>query len=463
MTIRFWLYGNSGTLELNSGAIVLAANGYTPKTGDGDTITESANVIISGATFAAIAETVRKIGQFMDAAALWQKNKDRNRYYVGFTPVTGTITEYLSELVAGRVVLDNSSLITSANGLKANAQIVFVRRNWWEENTAIGNPLMLSKTGGASWSGSASGSVVMNNYYVEASRSTSGSKNYAYADFGIGIMSGSYFDTPAPVAISLSAPSSGSPARYFISLQNPANESSAYPYHWLTAVSGSATIPASGSVVVDTTASSGSYIAQPLSSTDLAMVTASIGINTTNQFGGQFASLIMRTVGVVGTGVWVKPSLLNANMTIWEGDWSLLQAGHELHEIGIVQLPPGLYATFGSLQLKLTGKNTSGSARQLNMDYIQMTPLSGYRKLVMVPSGSALSGDNVIDDSHMGYTAVLNGAAYRVNFVAYGEPIMLSPSRLNIFTVLCELSDGTAPIDLTHTFQVNYWPRKLVL
>jgi hypothetical protein len=135
--------------------------------------------------------------------------------------------------------------------------------------------------------------------------------------------------------------------------------------------------------------------------------------------------------------------------------------GQELVELNLLPLPP-LLAGMGSLaglDLVLQSCSSSSGAHSLQVDFLHLTPLDGWRKLVSLqrglPNGSTLVEDGFLDEVYTRFGSLHSG-----DFTAYGDPLFLIPGKAQRLYFLQSVIVGQAPVGRVLQVKAAYRPRK---
>jgi hypothetical protein len=136
----------------------------------------------------------------------------------------------------------------------------------------------------------------------------------------------------------------------------------------------------------------------------------------------------------------------------------------DLQDLGVLQIPPWLRgeSDLYPVDLTLYGRRTGGAT--VNIDFIQLTPLDGYR--VLYPRGyGAAYGITVIDDgiANSLYTTGW-GSSYKTgHYLARGNPIMLWPGKDQRIYFMMTNTTGGAEVHRSADIRIYYRPRRLTL
>jgi len=241
-------------------------------------------------------------------------------------------------------------------------------------------------------------------------------------------------DLPAPCRLEmnghLEAPATGWYGNVFIGL-NANLHPDVMIDHWLEGEEGGSTVgvntPAAGLTSND------SY---KVLSWGVSTETDLIGWTLTSELmglgdGRYFRPLIRFFPGMPYNDLWLKLKIKSGAVVIWESGWNLMQQTVEIQELPTIQLPPYLIHqnSLKPLYLFLTGKRDSVDPHTIGVDYLQLTPLDGWRKLVT--RGLGCGGDDALTDDGFNNTVYIDELGdYKTDYIAYGEPILLRPGRL---------------------------------
>ena len=129
-------------------------------------------------------------------------------------------------------------------------------------------------------------------------------------------------------------------------------------------------------------------------------------------------------------------------------------------EFDTIQLPP--YRLEGGtptdLTLKLWGQSTSGSTETPRLDFLQLTPLDGWRKLT---SGDGLAQNSVLVDDGIDRIYYQEVSSEQVrDITAEGSPIYLTPAEAHrIYFLLHSETADTADYNRVASVSMYYRPR----
>ena len=179
--------------------------------------------------------------------------------------------------------------------------------------------------------------------------------------------------------------------------------------------------------------------------------------------GREFLRVVMRLVGAVPSGARVRLRLKSAAGYVWDGPVVILEAGHELQDLGVVQLPPGNLSASADLYLDLCGVWTVGT---IGVDYLAFLPLVSYRRYAPAGVGVGLGvGDWLVDDGMLGQVYIQSGADVVPGVLARGGQLVVHPhlTAVNRFWVLGEDALGAAAASRAYVVRAWWRPRRASL
>lgn len=152
---------------------------------------------------------------------------------------------------------------------------------------------------------------------------------------------------------------------------------------------------------------------------------------------------------------------------IWKGPQVSPDATRDLAILDILtfQLPPSLagLSNLAEMHLVLTAYQNSGVNLTLGIDFIQLTPVDGYRELYGA-GGAAEYNRRIVDDGIIPalYEDDGSGSGKTPNWVGYSTPIMLQPGRAQrLYFLNHTQGGGISRIQHTTAVKLYYRPRRL--
>jgi hypothetical protein len=403
---------------------------YVPVTpsADDESVTESAVILFQASSLDNLRAAVRQVEQLLSVnAPLWAEQRLGSPVYIQFDPGnTGTV--YRSQVLSGRVELDEDTLGWQWWNVVCEAQLTWTRRPYWEgpETTLV------------------NGTLIYNH-------DDSGHDNYVTVSSVGG-------NLPAPIRVEMKNEEADSTGTVWVGLNKFHNPTSLVTFLEAENANGK-------TGTADFTCSNGYYepVTLPVSEGDLLVW----NIDPDDYQGGYYRVLIrLRSAAPSGTYVKLCLSQTWPNVLWSMSDFVALNTTERIQEIGTVQISPFLVgqASQAGVNLRLRGYRSAGGT--LEVDFIALIPMDGFRKYSVV--GSALAStyrlvDDGISDPPAVYTCTDAGANRKPDYVASGTPLLLQPGTDQRLHFLQLKSDGTATITRALRVYVYYRPRRLTL
>jgi hypothetical protein len=161
--------------------------------------------------------------------------------------------------------------------------------------------------------------------------------------------------------------------------------------------------------------------------------------------------------------LWLKVKINMDTITMWESEWILAPNGFSLFELTTAQLPPYLVGAgdIYPVQLVLFGKRNIAGTHYLNVDYLQLSPLDGWRKLQTIGYQLGYQTrlvDDMLDDYL--YTDGWTPAGKVSNYYTASAPFALVPNKAQRLYILHDAQSGSSEILRTFTVKAYYRPRR---
>lgn len=408
-------------------------------------VAESLSLVITGASRSALATTQHDIEKLFEQARQYQERGVGDRVYVEYRKAdSGDV--YRSEILRGTV--QPSDETASERWFEAGAIRVTVawKRRWYWEGPE--SELSLENT-----HGSGTGGVTVYNHYD--------SVNENFVD-----IAGEDVEGVIPAACR-------------IEMTNSYNETARLSRVWLAHNIFSS--PASfdhilegeeasgGATGSSSEASDGEFTTVTWSGdTETELLSWSLSTTLLNAAAGNWFHVLVRFQLSPATDIWYRFKIIHSSTaTVWEGPWVKFDSDYvlKIRSMGLVQLPPWLTGGYDSvsLDLNLYGKKEGGDTEYI--DFIQLTPVDGFRYLY--PAGYGVQyNQRLVDDGIEGllYMDSGNGTARYGYYIAQGAPIQLWPGRdQRLYFLQHAWTGNTAEIDRTLSVRVYYRPRRLTL
>jgi hypothetical protein len=411
-------------------------------------VTESALVTVTGATVSTVQGLVNGIEELFKQAEEHQRRGVGSRVWVEYRPGSSGDT-YRSEILYGKVEpVGETGRAANWADVAIQARVIWRRRFYWE-----GSLTELALTNGG---GSGTGGRTIYNH----DDGGTGHDNYVAIDGDDveGVL-------PAPIRLELSNTYNVSERDYWLYVNLNAFSYPGSLDHILEAEDAAYTL---GSTVASGVSSNGEY--ETLSwgtDNETLLVRWALSTSLLSACAGNYFRLLARFTGNPTAGIKITPKITFPTGTpitvVGESQEATLNT-RELQDLGALQIPPWLVGetSLMGLDLCLYGRNEGGGS--LNLDFVQLTALDGWRRLV--PRGyGAPYGYRVVDDGLEGNLRIdTGGSSARAGYyIGYGRQIHVWPGRDQRIHVLAANDGGDSEIARTHSVRAYYRPRKLTV
>lgn len=431
------------TVDLSGGTTGISGCTYFPlgPSAESATVAEQAELVCKGTTAANIRSALNSVERLCEAARRRHASGKGVRVYVEYKPVDAD-SLYRSELYGGRLVYSEEPGARRFGDTAPAIKVAFVfeRAPWWEGPET---ELQLSAQGQAAATG---GRTVTNN----------GTNNWV--QIAAAQVTGAL---PGPVRLLLTNNTGASMdcREFYVGVNAFASPSTFGGVH-----QGEADVFGAGSVANGS--SSGGYYRNFAVTTTETLNAGWLLTAAQMTSGGRWCRLLARLAGYDSTkAVRVRPVIRDyyGLVTLWEGSpiWLPTAGGsHQMVDLGSVPIPPGAYSSEYA-QVTLGLKMQASAATTVSIDYVQIVPMDGYRRIEQVgytlPVGGAVEV-NEVDES----VYYWSGSERWPLHVATGPGLKLWPNTLQQIRVL-HGEIFTSPI--ANTFSVRCWhrPRRAVI
>jgi len=217
----------------------------------------------------------------------------------------------------------------------------------------------------------------------------------------------------------------------------------------------------------DSSCSNGKYRQYALASgSEYTMFTWSLSDTFLNACKGQYYKIMVRFFSTVPTDVKFRIKLIYAATTIWQSGQVTMDAtrGYQIRDLFTLRLPPWLLGAtdLNALTMTMTGQQSTGSSINVNVDFLQVTPLDGWRMLECAGYGIE-QNERLIDDGLNEVAYIDDGAGDNKLgiLVGYGNPIALYPGKKQrLYFLMHSNISNTAEIARTISVKLFYHPRR---
>ena len=185
---------------------------------------------------------------------------------------------------------------------------------------------------------------------------------------------------------------------------------------------------------------------------------------------GQYYKFLARFPGVAPTSVKFRIKLLYNSYTIWQTGQVIMDTSRaiQIRDLFTIRLPPWLLGSnnLKELTMVMTGQQITGAPVNVDLDFLQITPLDGWRQLECAGYG-VFQNERMIDDGVNEVAYIDNGAGDNKAgiLVGYGNPIALYPGKKQRLYFLMHHADLTEPAEIARTASIKlfYHPRRKTL
>lgn len=405
----------------------------------------------SGFTMAQAQSEVQRLENLFRLAEERQDNKATIPLYLEFQP-KDTSAIFRSEILSGKVVIDDDGLSTWAISKTVLIQILITRRFYWEQSSEVELPLWST----ANPAPAATGGVIVNN------RCDSGYGNWVYAAGGN--IGGSI---PSPIRLEIN---------------NNFNNTTRFTKMWVgqnifSSMNISNIIEAetadhgTSSTAVDVAGTSGGKILQCQVSSSAYQVIC--GWDLTSSMLSQYKGRFFRIFAKFGSnppinGLYTQFRLYFPSGTyltlVGQTPEVMLSTSYTYQDLGTIQLPPWLTNedNLTALRLGMFVRSASNTLANLAFDYIHITPLDGFRVLDPVGYGTPY-GYTLTDDAMNRSLFVTDGTTKAGYYVGYGNPLMVWPGRNTKFYFMARNDFDAFELTRTYRIRIFYRPRRLTV
>src|SRR3990172_2779355 len=235
--------------------------------------------------------------------------------------------------------------------------------------------------------------------------------------------------------------------------------------HWLEAEEATH----SGTASAGTAYSGGTIVTVPITSggSGSILLTWSIASAQLDAAEGGYFKAIIGFMEDAKLNVRYKLRISYNVSTLWETDWISLEGVTGFADIVVFQLPPWLpgLSSLEELDLELIGYQTTGTQINQEIDFLQITPVDGWRAMKAI-AYSTPKDSRIVDDGINGYLYQDDGSGgSKVGlYVGYGRPIFLKPGvNQRLYFLLMRNAITGEQVDRSASIKLYYRPRRLSL
>lgn len=184
---------------------------------------------------------------------------------------------------------------------------------------------------------------------------------------------------------------------------------------------------------------------------------------------GRYYKVLARFLAGAPTAVKFRIQLKYLNTAVWQSGQITVDSSRafQIRDLFTLMLPPWLpgQTNLKELKMVLMGTQNTGSPVDVDIDFLQLTPLDGWRMLECAGYGIA-QNERLVDDGVNGNSYIDNGADDNKAgiLVGYGNPIALYPGKnQRIYFLMHSNMADTAEILRTISVKLFYHPRRETL
>jgi hypothetical protein len=181
---------------------------------------------------------------------------------------------------------------------------------------------------------------------------------------------------------------------------------------------------------------------------------------------GRFFKVLLRAAdgGIHELDTWLRANLKINGSPVWEGAWTLAPVGQELLELNLLPLPPYLAGldSLAGVSLALQARCGVNGEHSFALDFLQITPLDGWRRLVSAGRGVP-DGFTLYEDGLRGCVYTGPGRLFETDFAAYGDALRLQPGITQRLVVLQAAAGGQALAERGMSVQAFTRARRRIL
>lgn len=437
-------------------AEAVGIDGGEQDSADYENVTDSFHVQMGGST-ATIRFAVQSLHIMFDKARRYRAGDGTPTVYIRFRP-DGAESLYRSQILSGRVVWDQDALGYMFLNAVIEITVIVTRRFYWENNAEREIRLGLAEL--SSVGAYATGGIAIRNHLDATAGHANAVELEPLTELDAIAIAG---DSRPVVRVELynSTASSTFGTIYLsheILREGAAGMTTMYEGENATG------IPSSQS---DGNSSGGNFGRMTWSgSTEQDIAEWQLPTGVLAAGAGKWFKAMARFANTFAyTDLWLRLKLQIYSNVVYQSQKQLMAASYKLQSIGSLPIPPSLggLGTLSNISMILQATRTAGGSSTIDLDFMQMFALDGWRKYT--PLNAGLANTNTLKDDGMnGKLYSLEGGDNLSRYTAEGTPPLLATSGVvQRLRVLWERSDHTAVVDDTSTLRLYYRDRRLAL
>lgn len=440
----------SGTISLNDGTNYRLME-YTPKTGDTKLTTDLITVELLGTASNDIAARLGSINTAFRESMERAGNSQLGKVYLRYQP-NGYTSAWQSEIVpyegaeeAGRVDLDEGAYNTGQwDKYRVKANLTVTRRDWWE---GASRSATISNSNGTTAS-------QLKFYNHNDNEGSATDYHINYVSIASNQITG---DLPTPALLRIQNYGTSPLGTINIHIFQNVNYQPGTLVHFYELDN------LGGSAVAGSVYSGGTCVRSiwdNSSATAVAWGTV-LPVDGT-ALHGQYVNVMVGFGTPPPSDTWMKFREVNSGTVIlYESPYTLLGTSNYVQSLGVARFPTTYFTGMGTTYFALIAKRTDGGT--LDLDYLQLSPLDGYRKfencLFLGSDGNnVLIDDPITNDSYYGYYRNVDTNSYKLN--SLGDYIYLVPNKDQRLYFLCDSATSGLINSSFNLYGILYCPRK---
>jgi hypothetical protein len=447
MTMQLYIVYDNMTLDFQADGYKLV-DGFYPETADdgAESVTDQFTILIKGPTPGELHSMISAIRLALEHA---RNHKDDAHAAWIYYEVDNSGDAWMTKLLGGTVMYD-SNLGRNWRHRSVMATVIIERKPYWDAKDELQIPL----TNG-NGTNDTSGLTIYN--HDDAGTSPAHDN---WVSIGADDIEG---DLPGPTRLEVINTYSVSRLLTLWIGQNwtdPDNFS-----HMLEGESSS-----TGSEQSISGTSGGKYRQYALASgAEATMFTWTLNDSFLDTCYGQYYKFLARFQGTAPTSVKFRIKLQYEGTVIWQSGQISMDSSRalQIRDLFTLRLPPWLLGqtNLKTLTMLMTGQQNTGSPINVDLDFIQITPLDGWRMLECAGYG-VVQNSRMIDDGFNEVAYIDNGAGDDKAglLIGYGNPIHLYPGKKQrLYFLMHTWEYNRAEIAQTATVKLYYRQRRRTL
>lgn len=436
---------SANEINLNSGDIVLL-DGYFPETALDleQRIGESFDVMVKGAL---AVDKIRSINRFFEYAR--NNTIGPNGVWVYFSIDGGTA--WRSRIYNGMISYNNRLYSQFRRGV-IRATIFIERDPFWE-----GPEQQIPLTNG-NGTNNTSG---LNVYNANDGAGSAPNKRNNYIEIADNAISG---DLPAPVRLEMTNQFNSYARLSELWISHNVYSTPATFQH---VIEGEAGIALQGGITNQAASGySGGYVKDFVWSNSYQTPLVRFNLNTAylNAANKRWFKILCVFTSSVQQDIRLQTKIMfpaGAILTTVASSQEVLLSGARIQEIGEIQIPPWLLSSGDLAPVDLVIYGQKSGTANMQIDFLQISPLDGYR--VLIPRGyGAAYGVRIVDDgiNQQLYTDGWSEGGKTGHYTSIGKPLQIVPGKLQRIYFLQQGNTGDADIMRVLSVKAYYRPRR---